>query len=225
MAKTLNPRAAWRALIFGIAFVHTIVEAVPVTLVFEGTVDATRFGLSSATSFEFMYAYDTGLEIGSGPVPTTSASGSYGPISATVRLGTDAFALTSDTGIAIFNNAGVPQTDNYIVRGLGSSARIGTATYTDVLARVVLTDLDAEVFSSTTLPTTLDFLSGIDQLTIQLTGISSSNRLVLAAHSTQSFTLRQVVTPVPEPSTAALVLLGLATINVLYRRRPLVSSR
>lgn len=195
--------------------------ASPVTVAFNGTVDATALGGSAASLVRLTYTFDTTLANGSGASPTI---GSYGPISATLDFLGLSIALALDSGITIFNDAGPsPALDEYDVRGRAASVVIGGTTYSDFIFAFTLDDLDHTMFSSTALPGDLSFVPAADRFRTFFDSRSPVGGSHVSGNSNgaASEISLAIVNPtaVPEPGTTALVALALGAAAVVTRRR------
>jgi len=89
------------------------------------------------------------------------------------------------------------------------------------LLQITLSDLDATMFSGPTMPTTLDFLSEIDNhstvLKIGPSGSSSIASMPVLDGTASGFTL--AVVAVPEPSTVVLMGFGFVGLGYMGRRK------
>jgi hypothetical protein len=239
MAKTSHMNAVFGAAAIAVALgvASAPALAAPVTFLYQTTIDATAIGGSATEALSLEYTFDTTLANGTGPFGTNSATGSYGPLTATLTLGSESVGITqggpASTGITVINNGGTTfVADNYGVRGGSTSNFAGTLGGANVkFFQFSLIDDDATMFSDTSLPDTLGFLSGVDRLQVSL-DLDTDNNGTADLHQGYSefnntppenltpFTVTVVAdTQVPEPAAAALFGLGLIGLRALRRRR------
>lgn len=197
--------------------------AAPIAFQFESQIDASPAGGSVNAPLRVTYVFDSTWVNGSGPVVTTPSIGSYGAFDSSslytleIELeGQSVFATGG--GIIVSNDAGLPVLDRYEVR-VGFSGTYSGTLYGSAIDffRISLVDPVFSMFSGTALPLTPGFVTaGLLQDTEIVLRTGSS--LVFLQNPLPDIPYSLTMVPVPEPSTYALMAVGLGLLAWRQRR-------
>ncbi|WP_309820561.1 hypothetical protein [Pseudarthrobacter sulfonivorans] len=167
----------------------------PISFQFTTVVDATAVGGSSSTPMRVIYQFNPDLAPGSGLSGSGENFASYGPLEKIIfEVGSQCVALAgAGTDITVFDNAGTTFVeDSYNVRA--SDAAVAGKTVFGLnleLARFLLVDNQATMFSDTSLPTSPEFADAADfqQSALQLRNPTTNRRTTVSAAQDAPFQL------------------------------------
>ena len=189
-------------------------HAVPVTAVFDSTIDLSGLGGAANAPFKIEYTYDNATPDLNG----SNLMGEYSVLSGTAQIGND--NLTFGSGVIAVINDFFPNDSYYFTANDITGTVLGTSL---VNLGFDLNDNDGTMFPDTNLPADFSFASGVDtgrrfvspSLFFRIdTTSSTSNGQFFALDFAGNTT-----TPLSEPSVILLMGLGLTGLIGFMRRR------
>ena len=139
-------------------------ETDTITFRYDSTTNASGVGGSPTEAVSVIFTFDSNLANGTGSFDPSPTSGSYGPWSGTLMVGTDVVSLTGGT-IEVFNDAGTDTSeDGYDFRWDSARGESSGILFGSTLSffRILLVDTDHDMFSSVNLPNDPSFATKSD---------------------------------------------------------------
>ena len=189
------------------------VQAVPITFLFQSTIDASKLGGAANAPFSVEYTFDSGLSNGSGP---GGVAGTYGPVSGTLSVGSESVTFGgSDAFITVGNNFGGE--DRYDVRANGFAPFTGTLFgFSLFFFNFTIIDDSLNMLADDSLPTSPAFALLGDHAQMRVEAPDCPDHcLFTQVNRASEFSL----TSVPAPATLPLFVSGLGMMSWLSWRK------
>jgi hypothetical protein len=180
-----------------------------VTMVFTSTIDTTPLGGQLEVPITVTYSFAPDLSAGSGPSGISATHAGYGPIDMTIDIGGDTLSVSGQgTGITVFNDAGTTFVeDSYDVRVdfpiIGGQQLLGQEL---VLFRFLLVDSNRDMFTTTELPLTTQFVAAADIVFIDVILLDQFGSQTFLTTGGRPFTLVTQAPPAPRCASSVTTI-------------------